>query len=152
MSICGATAPLFVLVIVVHTGGIESGDIRLFGDTRNGRGAVSIYSATLGWLTICPDSSWTNRDALEICRDLGYQSGTIIPPIRPVSGPGGQVPPRVLYAASCPPNTGNDITLGICSFRIESSLSSCLSPEGMFAAVACSKLTQMFTTVFYNMP
>ena len=130
-------------VIAVHTGGVESGDIRLFGDTRNGRGAVSVFSSTLGWLTICPDSSWTDGDAAAICRDLGYQSGTIVPPLRPVSGPGGQFPPRVLYASSCPPNTGNSlhVAIGVCSFLIESSSSSCSLPEGMFAAVACSKLT-----------
>ena len=128
----------------VHSGGPQSGDIRLFGDARNGYGAVSIYSSTLGWLAICPDNSWTNTDTTQICRELGYQDGSITQPIRPLSGPGGSLPSRQLYAANCPASSGGDsisrVTIGVCSFGIQLSASSCTASEGMLAAVACSKL------------
>lgn len=125
---------------VVHLGGIQSGDIRLFGDFRNGRGAVQIYSITLGWQGICPDNSWTDSDAATICRDLGYDGGSVALPIVTDSGPGGQTSARQLYEANCPGINAADIRAGVCSFRIQrtSVLRDCIAPEG-FAAVQCSK-------------
>ena len=124
----------------VHPSGPQSGDIRLFGDTRNGYGAVQIYTVTLGWQGICPDNSWTNSDAATICRDLGYQSGSIATPVNTALGPGGVVSSRQLHAANCPGRSTDVVSTGVCSFKIQSSPSgNCASPEGTFAAVQCSK-------------
>ena len=125
-------------------GGLQSGDIRLFGDVRNGYGAVEIYSLSRGWQGICPDSFWSNTDAATVCQDLGYQSGTIADPVFALRTTSNnrippRIPPRNLYAASCPATVTNQLSLGVCSFQIQSLASDCESSEGMFAAVQCSK-------------
>ena len=51
------------------------GDVRLVGDTINGRGAVEIFTSS-DWTTICPDNTWTDADAAIICQVLGYETGT----------------------------------------------------------------------------
>ena len=131
---------LFISHTVVHpSNGPQSGDIRLFGDVRDGHGAVQIYTVTLGWQGICPDNSWTDSDAATICEDLGYQSGSIATPVAVVSGPNGQSS-RQLYGANCPGSSTDDVTTGVCSFRIQGSRTNCAFPEGTFAAVQCSKL------------
>ena len=124
---------------VVHPGGVQLGDIRLFGDTRNGHGAVQIYSITLGWQGICPDSSWTDSDAVTICQDLGYDSGSVATSVDDVTGPGGQVPTRLLYDAKCPGISNDDIRARVCSFRVQRSPSDCTAPEGRFAALQCGE-------------
>ena len=131
---------------MVHPGGgPQSGDIRLFGDVRNGRGAVQIYTTTLGWQGVCPDSSWTDSDAVIVCQDLGYQSGSIASPVNSLSGPDGQPSSRQLYNAECPGRSADDVTTGVCSFSIQSSPSgNCPFPDGTFAAVQCSKLSVMY--------
>ena len=116
------------------------GDIRLFGDARNGYGAVEIYSSTRGWLGICPDSFWTDSDAVAVCQHLGYSGGSISDPVFVSSGSSNRIPPRMLYAASCPA-AGGDISFGVCSFRISPQ---CASAEGRFAAIQCSKLIIKF--------
>ena len=121
----------------VHPAGEQSGDIRLFGDPRNGYGAVEIYSTVGGWLGICPDSSWTNSDAVTICQDLGYASGTVAAPITAINTLTNRAPSSQLYAANCPPRVGASMSLGVCSFESDSSASACLSNQ--FAAVNCSK-------------
>ena len=128
------------MVLDVHPNGLQSGDIRLFGDTRNGHGAVQIFTITQGWQGICPDGSWTNSDAATICRDLGYNGGSVATPIDAVSGPGGALVTRNLYDATCPGRSAHDITVGVCSFRVQGSPANCASPDGRFAAVQCSKL------------
>ena len=132
----------YITCSVVHPGGAQAGDIRLFGDFRNGHGAVQIYSITLGWQGICPDDSWTDSDAATICRDLGYDGGSVADPVDTDSGPGGLVPTRQLYDAKCPGINTDDIRAGVCSFRIQrlNSPLDCVAPEGRFAAVQCSKL------------
>ena len=129
------------LCAVAHPGnGPQSGDIRLFGDTRNGHGAVQIFTGSQGWQGICPDNSWTNSDAATICQDLGYQSGTIATPVSAVSGPGGVASPRLLYASNCPGRQTDSIIAGVCSFAVQSSpTDSCAFPQDSFAAVQCSK-------------
>ena len=52
------------------------GIVRLFGDERDGHGAVDFYDGFRGWVLVCPDSSWTNEEASIVCRQLGYESGT----------------------------------------------------------------------------
>ena len=120
---------------------MQSGDIRLFGDVRNGYGAVEIYSLSRGWQGICPDRFWSNSDAATVCRDLGYQSGTILSPVFALRTLNTRIPPRTLYAARCPATatvTG-ELPLGVCSFQIQRLTSDCASSEGVFAAVNCSK-------------
>lgn len=119
----------------IHPAGPLSGDIRLFGDVRNGYGAVEIYSITRGWLGICPDRFWTDSDAVAVCQHLGYSSGSVSDPVFVSSDSNNRIPPRMLYAASCP--AANGTSFGVCSFRIGSQ---CASAEGRFAAVQCSKL------------
>ena len=121
----------------VHPAGEQSGDIRLFGDPRNGYGAVEIYSVRSGWQGICPDSSWTNNDAATICQDLGYASGTIISSIIAVNTATNRAPSGQLYAANCPPRAGDPLVLGVCSFQDVPSISDCISNQ--FAALRCSK-------------
>ena len=129
----------------VHPTGEQSGDIRLFGDPRNGYGAVEIYSSRLNWQGICPDSSWTNTDAATICQDLGYASGTIIPPIIAVNSSTNRAPSGQLYAANCPPRAGDPRNLGVCSFQDVPSNSGC--PSNQFAALRCSKLTLILMVI-----
>lgn len=126
--------------LVVHPAESQSGDVRLFGDTRNGHGAVQIFTVTLGWQGICPDGSWTNGDASTICQHLGYDSGSVATPVDAVHGPGGERVTRSLYDAKCPGISADEITTELCTFRIESSVARCAAPEGRFAAVQCSKL------------
>ena len=126
--------------LVVHPAEPQSGDIRLFGDTRNGHGAVQIFTLTLGWQGICPDGSWNNRDASTICRHLGYDSGSVATPVVAVRGPHGEPVFRGLYDAKCPGISSDEITTELCSFKIENSVPRCAAPEGRFAAVQCSKL------------
>ena len=133
----------FSFYTAAHPSGPQSGDIRLFGDTRNGHGAVQIYTITVGWQGICPDGSWTNSDEITICRDLGYQHGSTGNPVDAVGGPGGQVSPHQLHDANCLIRLGRSadgITTGVCSFRVQSSSDDCTVPDGRFAAVRCSKL------------
>ena len=132
---------MYLILADVHPAGVQSGDIRLFGDTRNGYGAVEIYSTTRGWQGICPDSFWTDSDAATICQDLGYQSGTNMISIFDLAGSNNRIPPRGLYAASCPAVISSDVTLGVCSFRIETTFSTCPFSPGLFAAVRCSELS-----------
>ena len=135
------------ITTAVHPGGPQPGDIRLFGDSRNGHGAVQIYTVTNGWQGICPDSSWTSSDAVTICQDLGYQYGNTGDPVGTSSGPGGQVSPRRLYDADCPIHPGRSaegIIAGVCSFRVQGAPDDCSVPEGRFAAVRCSKLIFFF--------
>lgn len=88
------------------------------------------------------DDSWTDSDAATICRDLGYDGGSVADPVDTDSGPGGLVPTRQLYDAKCPGINTDDVRAGVCSFRIQRSNSplDCVAPEGRFAAVQCSKL------------
>ena len=127
--------------IVVHPPGAQSGDVRLFGDTRNGHGAVQIFTITLGWQGICPDNSWTDSDAATICQHLGYAGGFVAAPIDAVRGPDGDSEPlsRNLYDAKCPGTSADEITTELCTFRIETSVARCAAPEGRFAALQCSK-------------
>lgn len=139
---------------MAHPAGLQSGDVRLFGDTRNGYGAVQIYTITLGWQGICPDRFWTRSDASTICRQLGYNSGSVSTPIDAIRGPGGRPLSRSLYDAKCPGRSSDDITTDLCSFRIESSVARCAAPEGSFAALRCSKLklvSSMKTDVQYSL-
>ena len=125
----------------VHPAGLQSGDVRLFGDTRNGYGAVQIYTITQGWQGICPDGFWTHSDASTICQHLGYDSGSVVTPIDAVRGPGGKSLHRGLYNAKCPGRSADEVTTELCSFRLEGgSVAGCAAPEGRFAAVRCSKL------------
>ena len=117
----------------VHPPGQQIGDIRLFGDPRNGYGAVEI-STGAGWWGICPDSTWTDSDATTICQDLGYASGSIIAPIT-VNSFRTTVQ---LYSPSCPPSSGDPVTLGVCSFQTAPSSSTICSSD-RFAALRCSK-------------
>ena len=117
----------------------------MFGDTTNGHGAVQIYTLTNGWNGICPDSFWTDSDAVTICQHLGYHDGTIGDPVDTISGPGGEVSSRQLYDANCSIHPGKSsadgsITAGVCSFRVQSSPDDCTAPGGMFATVRCGKL------------
>ena len=119
---------------------MQSGDIRLFGDVRNGYGAVEIYSSPHDWQGICPDNSWSDSDAATICKDLGYRNGFLATPILTQSGPGGEAPSRLLYDAACPGVTGSANSFGVCSFMVgRSDSSNCGSPVGLYAAVRCSK-------------
>ena len=133
----GCISPFLCTYIDVHPSGLQSGDIRLFGDPRNGYGAVEIYSTTLNWQGICPDSSWTDSDAATICQDLGYASGTIITPITAINTLTNRAPSGRLYAANCPPRTGDPRVLGVCSFQNVPSTLGC--PLNQFAALKCSK-------------
>ena len=101
---------VFSIILDVHPAGLQSGDIRLFGDTRNGYGAVQIYTIILGWQGICPDSSWSHSDASTICQHLGYDDGFVATPIDAVRGPGGEPLFRSLYDAKCPGRSSDDIT------------------------------------------
>ena len=124
-----------LIFIDVHPAGQQTGDTRLFGDPRNGYGAVEIYSSRAGWRGICPDFTWTDSDATTICQDLGYASGSIIAPITVSSSFRTTVQ---LYSPSCPPSSGDLVTLGVCSFQTApSSTSVCTSNR--FAALRCSK-------------
>lgn len=128
---------------MVHpSNGPQSGDIRLFGDVRDGHGAVQIYTVTLGWQGICPDSSWTDSDAATVCQDLGYQSGSVATPVAVVGGPNGLPSSRQLYGANCPGRSTDDVMTGVCSFRVQGSRGNCAFPEGTFAAVQCSELQE----------
>ena len=62
----------------MHTVGPQYGDIRLFGDSDNGEGAVEFYHRSFGWTGICPDSSWGTSDATVACRQLGYETGRAV--------------------------------------------------------------------------
>ena len=53
----------------------EEGIVRLFGDERDGHGAVEFYDG-LRWMSVCPDFFWTSEEASVVCRQLGYESGT----------------------------------------------------------------------------
>lgn len=64
----------FTPFVELHVAGGQVGDVRLFGHTTNGRGAVEILT-TQGWSGICPDSSWGGTDARIICQSLGYDFG-----------------------------------------------------------------------------
>ncbi len=57
-----------------HPAGIQVGDIRLLGDSANGRGAVEIFSNAFQWVTICPDG-FDDSDASVLCGRLGYDRG-----------------------------------------------------------------------------
>ena len=128
-----------------HPPGEQSGDIRLFGDPRNGYGAVEIYSNMNGWQGICPDSSWTDSDAVTICQDLGYASGAVAEPINVISNLTIRVPSFRLHAANCPPSAGDPLTLGVCSFLGKQfTISDC--PLNQFAAVNCSKYCGIIVT------
>lgn len=129
-----------ILILVAHPAGPQSGDVRLFGDTRNGHGAVQIFTITLGWQGICPDGFWTNSDASVICQQLGYHSGSVATPVEAVRGPGNDPLSRSLYDAKCPGRSVDEVTTNLCSFRLESTVARCAEPEGRFAAVQCSKL------------
>ena len=129
-----------ILILVAHPAGPLSGDVRLFGDTRNGHGAVQIFTITLGWQGICPDGSWTNSDASVICQQLGYDRGSVATPVEAVRGPGNNPVSRDLYDAKCPGRSADEVTTDLCSFRLESTVTRCAEPEGRFAAVQCSKL------------
>ena len=119
----------------VHPEGVQQGDIRLFGDVRNGCGAVQIYTTTHGWTGICPDSSWISGDPSAICRDLGYSGGTVVDPLVANTGPGGQTLSRLIYEMSC--HLGSD-SLDECSYMLNDDNSAvCSSPVGLFAAVQC---------------
>ena len=123
----------------VHFGGVQSGDIRLFGSSRDFSGAVQIYSS-YGWQAICPDSSWTNRDADTICQDLGYAGGVVISPISTSRGPGGEPVSRRLYNAACPGELGRRNRFGVCSFSVgTTNTSNCAQPQGQYASLNCSK-------------
>ena len=119
----------------VHLPGPQSGDIRLFGDPRDGYGAVEIYSIVAGWWGICPDFTWTDSDASAICQDLGYANGSIIAPIIVSSSFRTNFQ---LYSPSCPPSSGDPLTLGVCSFQTAPS-SSNVCTSNRFAALRCSK-------------
>ena len=133
----------------IHTGGPQSGDIRLFGDTSNGHGAVSIYSNIYGWQGICPDSSWTDTDADIICQDLGYESGAIATPVRAFVGPRGVPLSRQFYAANCPADNLDIASAGVCSFSLVRFSSDCTSPQDTFAAVRCSELCVSYRITNY---
>ena len=117
----------------VHPPGPQTGDIRLFGDPRNGYGAVEISTRT-GWWGICPDFTWTDSDATTICQDLGYANGSIVAPINVSSSFRSTVQ---LYSPSCPPSSEDPVTLGVCSFQTSPSSNICTS--NWFAALRCSK-------------
>ena len=135
----------------VHPAGVQSGDIRLFGDTRNGRGAVQIYTVSQGWQGICPDSSWTNSDAATICQDLGYQDGSVAAPVFSSVVPGGQSPSRLIYDVSCPSGGSGRDSIFNCPFNLGSGdTSNCDSNPGLYAAVQCSKFgiqTYMYSKI-----
>ena len=121
--------------------------------TRNGHSAVQIYAVTLSWQGICPDNSWTDSDAATICRDLGYDDGSVATPVDVTEGgPGGQVPTCQIYDAKCPGIDTDDVRAGVCSFRIQhsNSLTDCIAAEGRFATVQCSKLCS-FTLLMLTM-
>ena len=136
MSHCCDVCVNFHTCTDVHQTGPESGDIRLFGDTRNGYGAVEIYSSRLSWQGICPDSSWTDSDAATICQDLGYENGIVIPPITVISTSTNRVPSALLRSANCPGRSVDPLTLGVCSFQIAPTFSSCRQ-NGSFASLKC---------------
>ncbi len=65
-----------IIIGLYSTNNFSVGDVRLVGSVANGEGAVEIFP-TVGWSSICPDSSWEDSDALAICQNLGYESGRI---------------------------------------------------------------------------
>ncbi len=66
---------MLLLILDLHTSSDRPlGDVRLVGSIENGEGAVEILT-TVGWSSICPDSSWEDSDALAICQNLGYVYG-----------------------------------------------------------------------------
>ena len=123
----------------VHPAGVQSGDIRLFGDVRNGYGGVEYHSLLSGWSGICPDSFWNDSDAAAVCQYLGYTSGSVANPVTILSDSSKRIPRRVHSAARCV--TTNSVTSGVCTFNRGSS---CTSPEGRFAAVQCSKFNYVY--------
>lgn len=62
------------LLSELHIAGGQIGDVRLFGDVENGRGAVEILTS-LGWTGICPDV-WSGSSARIVCEALGYDFGS----------------------------------------------------------------------------
>lgn len=127
-------------VLDVHIGGVQLGDIRLFGSPGDFSGAVQIYSSRYGWQGICPDSSWTDSDAATICRDLGYADGVAISPINASRGPGGEPVSRRLYNAACPGSLSSRNRMGVCSFSVGSTnTSNCAWPQGQYASLNCGK-------------
>ena len=54
--------------------GEEVGDIRLYGDSENGRVAFEICTSLYGWSSVCPDG-FDNTDAAVLCRQFGYSTG-----------------------------------------------------------------------------
>ena len=132
----------------VHPEGVQQGDIRLFGDVRNGYGAVQIYTTTHGWTGICPDRTWTSGYPSAICRDLGYSGGTVVDPVLTTTGPGGQNLSRLIYEMSCP--SGSD-SLDECSYMLNDDKSAvCSSPDGLFAAVECGEFLPAHTMTFID--
>ena len=128
---------LLTLNIDVHPPGVQPGDIRLFGDVRNGYGAVQVYTSLHGWQGICPDSTWSSGYPSAICRDLGYRSGSVADPVFADVVPGGESPSRLLYEMSCP--SGSD-SVEECSFMLGGDdTSNCNSPVGLYAAVECGE-------------
>ena len=126
--------------------------MRLFGDTRNGHGAVQIFTITLRWQGICPDNSWTDSDAATICQHLGYAGGFVATPIDAVRGPDSDSVPlsRNLYDAKCPGTSADEITTELCTFRVESSVTRCAAPEGRLAALQCSKSLCIMIMIFIS--
>lgn len=60
----------------IHPAGEQVGDLRLYGDPRNGRGAVEIFTQ-FGWSSICHDG-FDPSDALVICQQFGYEMGSVM--------------------------------------------------------------------------
>ena len=59
----------------IHPAGEQVGDLRLYGDTGDGQGAVEIFT-TFGWSSICPDG-FDSSDAVVICQQFGYDTGSV---------------------------------------------------------------------------
>lgn len=129
-----------VSMLDIHVGGVQPGDIRLFGSSRDFSGAVQIYSTEFGWQGICPDAGWMNSDAAAICRELGYAGGNRISSITVSTGPGGEPVPRRLHSISCPADLSGSFTFGRCSVRVGASdTSNCDRRVGQYASVSCGK-------------
>ena len=62
----------------------RAGEVRLLGDTDDGKGAVEYYDSIFGWTGVCVDSfyssDWLANSAAStiVCRQLGYEGGTPI--------------------------------------------------------------------------